>query len=129
MPARKKGDPNTPSKKIVLEIVKDANCKISTRQFTEADRKLEGNKIFGILGIINIEGFNFLVVVAERRAAGKLKQGCAIYEVMGIKLVPLFRNGALDGPQSVTQFREGIEKLLSNTGFYFSYYTDLTVSQ
>jgi hypothetical protein len=82
-------------------------------------------KIYGILGIINIEGMNFLGVITEKQVAGKLKQGCNIYEVMATKLIPLSSQGET---QSIAQYRDGVEKLLSNSGFYFSYYADLTVN-
>lgn len=123
----KKHSPYEPSSKVLMEIDKDSTCRIVTRSIAENERLSQGYKIFGILGIVNIEGLNFLGVIAERQNAGKLTQGCNIFEVMATKLLPLFilREQL---PQSVVQYKEGVEKLLSNSGFYYSYYTDLTVN-
>lgn len=67
-------------------------------------------------------------MIASKQVAGKLQQGCNIYEVLGCKLMPLFSNNG-ELPASINQFKDGVEKLLSNSGFYFSYYADLTTKQ
>ena len=97
-----------------MEIDKDTTCRIVTRQMHDQERLGQGQKIYGILGIINIEGLNFLAVISERQVAGKLKQGCNIYEVLATKLLPLFVYSSGELSQSVTQYKDGVEKLLSN---------------
>jgi len=74
----------------VLEIEKDSLCRIKSRAPLSNERWSQGFKIYGIVGIVNIEGFNFLAVIAEKVTAGKLKQGVSIYEIGATKLLPLF---------------------------------------
>jgi hypothetical protein len=81
---------------VLMEIEKDQTCRIITRPIEDNDRFHQGYKVFGIIGIINIEGLNFLGVIAEKQQVGKLAQGCNIFEIMQIKLLPLFQISGTD---------------------------------
>ena len=90
---------------------------------------------YGILGIVNIQGHNFLVTVAGRGFAAKLSQGVNIYEVQSINL-NAFKSSALNLEQNkeLAQSKEYFERLFNGangqgTGFYFSYHSDLSISQ
>ena len=51
-----------------------------------------------------------------------------MYEVAGVQLLP-FRNSVhTEFAERVNEHKAGLERLLVNTGFYFSYYIDLSVS-
>ena len=71
------------------------------------------------MGIINIGGSNFVLVITEKVYVGKL-DGSNIYLIKAVDLIPFD-----DYPQSVVKYIDGLKKLLTQ-GFYFAYNVDLT---
>lgn len=65
----------------MLVIEKSEICRIYSKKLSNDDKQGERTQIYGILGIINIEGFNFLAVITEKLFVGKLRDGISIYEV------------------------------------------------
>jgi len=88
---------------------------------------------YGILGIVNICGSNFLVTVKSvgERAAGRIRDGVKVFEVQQVALTP-FESRGIEANQKVASQVENFAKLFngsgSGTGFYFSYHADLTLS-
>lgn len=76
--------------------------------------------VYGILGIINILGDNFLVAITDKKYVGKLEYA-SIYMVDDVELFPF----NLESIPKCRQYMDGIRSLLKS-GFYFSYYADLS---
>ena len=83
--------------------------------------------INGLLGIINICGFNFVVGITEKQYVAKL-DGASIYLVKRIEMIPFSEDtvGQMQVNSQLKDYVEGVKKLLMNGFFYFSYNTDLT---
>ena len=75
---------------------------------------------------------NFLALVTERTEAAKLpvSQGiyCNAWEIAGVQLLE-FTSIPADKADKINMLRSGLDQLLINTGFYFSYHFDLSVSR
>ena len=80
--------------------------------------------IFLILGIIVIDSVLYLCVVTDADIIGSLAKA-NIYHIRGIKLLTFVHNSW--EPDCAVLDKEELERLF-NTGFYFSYYYDLTRS-
>lgn len=50
----------------------------------QEDAKGRSFKCYGILGIVNIQGHNFLVTISSRNLVAKIASGVNIYEVQSI---------------------------------------------
>jgi len=79
----------------------------------------------GLLGILNISGYNFLVVVTQKEFAAKLGWS-SIYRIKQNELIPF--NEDYNVLYSLNPYIEGINRLL-NSGFYFSYHENITQNQ
>lgn len=79
----------------------------------------------GIIGILNISGYNFLGVISQKEFMGKLN-GKNIYRIKLAELIPFIEDYQI--LYSLNMYIEGVTRLLS-TGFYFAYNEDLTMSR
>ena len=76
------GDTQVPSQKTCLVIEKSSLCKVFSKvPNQQEDMKGRSSDCYGILGIVNIQGHNFLVTISSRAFAAKLPAGINIYEV------------------------------------------------
>ncbi|OMJ70418.1 hypothetical protein SteCoe_31601 [Stentor coeruleus] len=80
--------------------------------------------IFLIVGIVPIDTYLYLVLVTEANIIDALKEQ-NIYEIKRIHMIPV--NNSIKETESQVLEMQNISKLLSS-GFYFSYYYDLTRS-
>ena len=127
-PSDTDSDPKmTRSKNTCLVIEKSKSCNINSREPLQNDKSQNAYRTFGILGVINICGFNYLAVVSERNLAARLSDGSNVYEVAGVQFLP-FSTPTVDEALKIDELKQGLEKLLVNTGFYFSYHVDLSAS-
>ena len=105
-------------------------------ELSQEDRKgcLTTFDCYGILGIVNLVGFNFLVTVDSRgqSPAAVLYNDRNVYEVQQIKLTPFHRDMNLEANPRLSILYESFLKLFNGngigSGFYFSYHADLTMS-
>ena len=99
----------------------------------EAHNQMSHHGIFGILSLFDNE--LFLVVVTQVNQVGKCPRGKKIYQIQGVDFIPFFSKIEADGKLSpplqadVVKQLKGVQKLLEEQNFYFSYYSDLTNSQ
>ena len=131
----------TPSRKTCLVIERGSQCNIYAKEptqdeFSRSQQILQSFDCYGILGIVNIAGFNFLVTVASRGTApaATLAEGVNVYEVLGVRMTEFARNLDLEANPRVAAQVEHFQRLFNGendqaTGFYFSYHADLTMSQ
>ena len=76
------GDIQMASTKTCLVIDKSNLCKIHSKAPNQQeDMTKRSFDCYGILGIVNIQGHNFLVTIASRAFVAKLSGGVNIYEV------------------------------------------------
>lgn len=75
--------------------------------------------IHGLLGVMNILGFNYLLGITEKQYVGKI-EGANVYQIKDVELFPF-----TSFSQQCRPYIDGIKRLLSQ-GFYFSYNYDLT---
>lgn len=80
--------------------------------------------VFSILGIIVLDSTLYLCVITDADIIGTLAKA-NIYEIKGIKLLPYVHNPSEQEQETIE--KENLTKLFT-TGFYFSYYYDLTRS-
>ena len=105
-------------------------------ELSQEDRKgcLSTFDCYGILGIVNLVGFNFLVTVDSRgqSPAAVLYNDINVFEVQQIKLTPFHRDMNLEANPRLSIQYESFLKLFNGngigSGFYFSYHADLTMS-
>lgn len=90
----------------------------------------------GILGILSLfETELFLVIVTACTAAGRCPNGNHIYQISQVDFIPFFSRIEADGkhnpPLSADAIKQlkGVQKLLEEQYFYFSYYTDISSNQ
>lgn len=76
----------------------------------------------GFLGILNIQGQNFVVIITEKQMIGKM-EGANIYLIKNADLIPFYDD--FQELNKIKNFIDGVKKLLTS-GFYFSYNADLT---
>jgi len=90
---------------------------------SDDDRRFnQQTPICGFLGILNISGQNFVVVITEKQSVGKI-EGANIYLVKNADLIPFYDD--FQQLNLIRNYIEGVKKLLCQ-GFYFSYNSDLT---
>ncbi|EAR86607.2 endonuclease/exonuclease/phosphatase family protein (macronuclear) [Tetrahymena thermophila SB210] len=84
----------------------------------------------GFLGIINVLGVNFLVLVKEVNVLFVLDGKDKIFEIVSVEFKEINENPEQSkSSKEVQSFLEKIEKILSSGGYYFSYKYPLTLSQ
>jgi hypothetical protein len=88
-------------------------------------KRVRHGSIFGIVGIINVSGSNYLGVITKSAKVAKLN-GSSIYRVVQVKLIS-FACGVTTPASSVSMLDE-VKKLFED-GFYFSYSYDMTCSR
>ena len=126
-----------PSRKTCLVIEKTRECRIFSKQPTREDvsQRAPSFDCHGILGIVNIEGHNFLVTAASVAAwpAARLRPGVNIHEVQQVRLDPFARNLDLEANPQLAVQRERFLRLWNGngtgTGFYFAPQADLSMCQ
>ena len=83
------------SQKTCLVIDKSNLCRIQSKVPNgQEDAKGRSFKCYGILGIVNISGQNFLVAIASRNFVAKLSGNVNIYEVQQIYMHAFSRSSA-----------------------------------
>ena len=120
-----------------LVVHKNKQCKIQTKPFSkEEDARGRSLKCYGVLGIVNIQGHDYLVTIANRAFAAKLPDGVSIFEVHSIHMHGFDSSSVnnLEMNPKLKKAKEDFEKLFNGntgqgTGFYFSYNADLSISQ
>ncbi|KAL4474924.1 hypothetical protein ABPG74_001620 [Tetrahymena malaccensis] len=84
----------------------------------------------GFLGIINVLGVNFLVLVKEVNVLFVLEGKDKIFEIVSVEFKEINENPEQSkSSKEVLSFLDKIEKILSSGGYYFSYKYPLTLSQ
>ena len=81
-------------------------------------------EIFSLLGVVVVDTILYLGVVTDADIIGNIHQA-NIYEIKGIELLPYLPNTW--EPENQVFEKENLSKLFTS-GFYFSYYYDLTRS-
>jgi hypothetical protein len=83
--------PATQNQQKCLVIEKGNLCRIGEKPLEASDmaKTAERIAIFGILGIINVDGFNHLVVITAKQPVALL-QGSAVFEITEVRLIPHF---------------------------------------
>jgi hypothetical protein len=84
----------------------------------------------GLLGILSVHSYNFLVCITEKQYVAQV-EGSIIYKINRIELIPFTEEAAqvsLTNPQ-LKDYVEGIKRLIATQYFYFSYNMDLTSSR
>lgn len=79
-------------------------------------------EVFAILGILTIDSILYIGVITDADVIGSL-HGANIYEIKGIELIPFIPNSW--EPETQAFEKENVSKLFTS-GFYFSYFYDLT---
>jgi hypothetical protein len=71
------------------------------------------------------------VIITGRELIAKMPQGDNIYVVKEVEFVPFDKNiqSYTELKKDIVDYVEGIKKVLTEQGFYFSYHADLTSSQ
>ena len=129
-----------PSKKTCLVIERNNLCNIYAKEpaqdeFSRSQQILQTFDCYGILGIVNIQGFNFLATVTNRgtEPAASLTEGVNIFEVEQVSLTGFSKNMNLESNPKLAMQVEYFERLFNRKeeqtqGFYFSYHADLSMS-
>ena len=84
----------------------------------------------GIVGILQVFDDLFLCLVTQSEPVGRCPQGNLIHSVKAVEFIPLADDfkSRLKELKETLKYLEGMRKILSQQGFYFSYYSDLTRS-
>lgn len=90
----------------------------------------------GILGVLNLFDTElFLVLVTACTPAGRCPRGHQIHQISQVDFIPFFSKIEADGKQNpplhadVIKQLKGVQKLLEEQYFYFSYYSDISSNQ
>ena len=120
------GVPESQQAKVL--VIEKRYCKIYEKGYEYKDEQTGSQYVLcGILGVLNVLGYNFLVGITEKQYIAKI-EGANIFLIKRIELIPFF-DEAINQMQINAQLRDyvdGVKKLLNNGYFYFSYNTDLT---
>ncbi|CEP13788.1 hypothetical protein [Parasitella parasitica] len=87
--------------------------------------------VYGILGFIQLQAGEYMIVITDCQRIGTLIQGCDILRATAFQILPIARNTntlsrqQLDDEQKYVQL---IENHLRSNGFYFSYRYNITLS-
>lgn len=106
-------------------IIKKWDVQISFKNYEPQDE--QGNrKVYslGIIGILNMEGVNFIICITEKQLVGRMPFGINIYTIKNVGILP-FR--PIENNQKILNYIDGIKRILL-VGFFFSYSSDLTIS-
>jgi len=104
-------------------IIDKENCKITDRRAQPGEeRSGTQSRIAGVLGVMNIMGFNFMLAITEKEYVGKM-DGAYVYAVTDVELFPFSGFNI-----QCKNYIDGMKKLLTS-GFYFSYNADLTTNR
>ena len=80
--------------------------------------------IDGVLGIIDICGYNFLICITGREYIGKLDTS-NIYAIKSVEFFEFYQELQGYSNPAVKNYIDGMKKILT-LGCYFSYHSDLT---
>lgn len=86
---------------------------------------MRDGSIYGIVGIINVNGANYLAVIFKTAKVAVINRS-NIYRVENVRLIS-FASGVTTPANSVAMLNE--VKALLEDGFYFSYSYDVTCSR
>jgi len=100
-----------------ISVVKDDSV-------IEAARRVISGPIYGIVGIMNVLGVNYLGVIENAAQVGTLNNA-KIYKITTVNMVPFRLGNQLPQAQ---QMVSDVKSFLED-GFYFSYGYDLTASR
>ena len=72
-----------------------------------------------------------IAMITERQFIAKTPHGDNIYLIKDVDFVPFNKSifTYTDLPKEIVVYIDGIKKILTEQGFYFSYHADLTSSQ
>ncbi|CDW75781.1 inositol polyphosphate phosphatase [Stylonychia lemnae] len=125
---------NDTGEKIAQVLVIDKkSCKIFEKDYEYQDQMdVRQMTINGVIGIINIMGYNYLGLIKEREYVGQMS-GSNIYKIKDSILIPFQDSNILIGnnqgkKNQLNNYIISCQKLL-NSGFFFSYGCDITQSQ
>lgn len=99
----------------------------------EAHNQIQHHGVLGVLSLMETE--LFLVIVTASAVAGRCPQGHQIHQITQVDFIPFFSKIEADGKHSpplsadVVKQLKGVQKLLEEQHFYFSYYADLSSNQ
>jgi len=85
-------------------------------------KRVRIGSIYGIIGVLNVSGSNYLGVITKALKVAKLN-GSSIYRVVEVKFISF--NDGVPTPSASVYMLDEVKKLFED-GFYFSYSYDLT---
>lgn len=92
--------------------------------------KGDGSYFSAFLGLVNVQGVNFLLLVKEVALHFALDGRDKIFEIQSVEFKEICEsNQPTKVTKDVQEFLHHLDKILSGGGFYFSYTYPLTVSQ
>eukprot|EP00347_Sterkiella_histriomuscorum_P022024 403331952 len=124
--SQKTDDGNEKSKVLIID---KKTVDVIEKDYEYSDQLQSSRPVYfcGIIGIINIMDYNFLAVITEKEYAGQIN-GQTIYLIKTTLMIPFSENiypSQQCKRQKLNNLIDGVKKLLT-TGFYFSYYADIT---
>ena len=81
----------------MVDRFKNQIFEVSNDELISSVNKITEGPVFGLVGIMNILGQNYLAVIKEAQIVGKL-YGAHIYKITEVKIYPFFVNPLASNP-------------------------------